>query len=128
MGRQKVKPFAPLSALVLLLATTIVANAMNAETLLRAYDTGDAAGKSAVEQMVLTAEDAFREANSVIVIQRDQVALFCLPPWARDLTAKQLIEMVRDEVRRENILSKQPFEVSMLHALQVAFPCPLQSK
>jgi hypothetical protein len=76
----------------------------------------------------LTAENAFREPNSVIVLQRNELALFCLPPPATDLTAKRLIEMVRSEVRRINFVGKEPFETSMLHALQAAFPCPLQSK
>ncbi len=119
----------PLLSFAALLGATIVANAdMNADTLLRTYDTGTPGEKRVIEQMVLTAENAFREANAVIVLQRNELALFCMPSSARDLTAKRLIEMVRNEVHREDFVGKNPFEMSMLHALQVAFPCPLQSK
>ena len=121
------KPLAQVLALATLLTTTTVASAdMNADTLLRTYDTATPNEKIIIEQMVLTAEKAFREANSVIVLQRNEVALYCLPP-ATDFTAKQLIEMVRNEVGRTNFVGKYHFVMSMLHAFQSMFPCPSQS-
>jgi hypothetical protein len=123
---KEMKPLTSLFAFAALLGATLNAHAdTNADALLRTYDTGTSQQKSAIEQMVLTTEDAFREANSVIVLQRDELALFCLPPGATDLTAKQLIEMVRSEVRNTNSVGKFPFQAVLLHALQVTFLCPL---
>jgi hypothetical protein len=121
-----VKPLAVTFALATALGTTpATADELDADTLIRAYDTATAQQKAAIEQTVLTAESAFREANSVIVLQRNELALYCLR--ANVLTGKQLIEMVRVEVGRANFVGKYPFEVSLLHALQLAFPCPSAS-
>ena len=106
-------------------ATPATADELDADALIRAYDTATAQQKAAIEQTVLTAENAFREANAVIVAQRNEVALYCLP--VNVLTGKQLIEMVRIEVGRANFLGKYGFELSLLHALQSAFPCPSPS-
>ena len=120
------KPLAVTLALALALGTTpATADELDADTLIRAYDTATAQQKAAIEQTVLTAENAFREVNSVIVLQRNELALYCLP--ANVLTGKQLIEMVRVEVSRANFVGKYPFEMSLLHALQSAFPCPSTS-
>lgn len=116
------KLLAQILAVAALLTTTTVASAavpsadMNADNLLHAYDAATPAERIIIEQMVLTAEKAFREANSVIVLQRNEVALYCLPT-ATDFTAKQLIEVVRSEVGRTNFVGKHHFVMSMLHAL-----------
>jgi CMP-2-keto-3-deoxyoctulosonic acid synthetase len=121
-----VKPLAVTFALAAALGTTpATADELDADTLIRAYDTATAQQKAAIEQTVLTAENAFREANSVIVLQRNELALYCLR--ANILTGKQLIEMVRVEVGRANFVGKYPFEMSLLHGLQSAFPCPSKS-
>ena len=121
------KVLANLSALAALLFATAAAGAeMDADTLLTAYDSGTAKAKIAIEKIVSTAENAMREASSVIVVQRNETGLYCPP--TRDITAQNLIEMIRDEVRREKFVGKSPFEMSLLHALQLAFPCPSQTK
>jgi hypothetical protein len=99
---------------------------MNADTLLRTYDTGTPEQKTAIEQTVLTAESAFREASSTIVLQRSESGLYC----PKDFSADSLIEMIRHQVSQTKFVGKYPFEVSLLHALQVEFPppCPPQSK
>ena len=113
--------------LVALLGTVTAAGTeMDSNTLLHIYDTGTPEQKAAIERTVLTAESALREASSTIVIQRNDYGLYC----PRDLTAPSLIEMIRHEIIQTEFIGKHPFELSLLHALQVAFPppCPPQSK
>jgi hypothetical protein len=117
----------PFSTLALLLGTIFAASAeMDANTLLRTYDTGTSEQKKAIEKTVLTAESAFREASSTIVLQRNEVGLYC----PKDFSADSLIEMIRRQVSQTKFLGDYPFEMSLLHALQVEFPppCPPQSK
>ena len=107
--------------LAILLATRAAASAeMNADTLLHTYDTGTPEQKTAIEQTVLTAESAFREASSTIVLQRSECGLYC----PKDFSADSLIEMIRRQVSQTKFVGKYPFEVSLLHALQVEFPPP----
>jgi len=123
---QKVKRLS-LSTLAILLGTLAAASAeMDADSLLHTYDTGTPEQKTAIEQTVLTAESALREASSTIVLQRNEFGLYC----PKDLAADSLIEMIRQEVTRTKFAGKYSFEMSLLHALQVAFPppCPPQSK
>jgi hypothetical protein len=125
LGGKKVKRLANFSAAVALLGATVDATAgMDANTLLHAYDTGTPKEKIAIEQIVLTAENALREASSVIVLQRNELGLYCPP--RKDLPAQTLIEMIRHEVSGTDFIGKYPFETSLLHALQVTFPCPAQ--
>jgi hypothetical protein len=116
-----------LTVAVLLLGIRAAASAeMDADTLLRTYDTGTPEQKTAIEQTVLTAESAFREASSTIVVQRNEFGLYC----PKDFSAGSLIEMIRRQVSQTKFVGKYSFETSLLHALQVEFPppCPPQSK
>lgn len=97
---------------------------MNAETLLHAYDTGTPEQKTAIKQKVLTAESAFREASSTIVLQRNEVGLYC----PKDFSADNLIEMIRRQVSQTKFVGNYSFEMSLLHALQVEFPPPCASQ
>jgi hypothetical protein len=99
---------------------------MDADSLLRTYDTGTPEKKAAIERTVLTAESALREASSAIILQRNELGLYC----PKDFSAGRLIEMIRRQVNQTKFIGKYPFEMSLLHALQVEFPppCPPQSK
>jgi hypothetical protein len=123
----KVKPSAGLLTLAVLLGTRAAASAeMDADTLLHTYDTGTPEQKTAIEQTVLTAESAFREASSTIVLQRNEFGLYC----PKDFSADSLIEMIRRQVSQTKFVAKYPFEMSLLRALQIEFPppCPPQSR
>jgi hypothetical protein len=122
-----VKRLAGLLALAVLLGARIAASAeMDANTLLHTYDAGTPEQKTAIEQTVLTAESALREASSAIVLQRNEFGLYC----PKDFSADSLIEMIRRQVNQTKFVGKYPFEMSLLRALQVKFPppCPPQSK
>jgi hypothetical protein len=97
---------------------------MDASTQLHTYDTGTPEQKTAIERTVLTAESALREASSTIVIQRNEYGLYC----PRDLSAANLIELIRHQVSQTEFIGKCPFELALLHALQVAFPPPCLPK
>jgi hypothetical protein len=99
---------------------------MDADTLLHTYDAGSPEQKTAVEQTVLTAESALREASSTIVLQRNEFGLYCPP--VTGLTANSLIEMIRREVSRTKFVGRYHFDLALLHALQADYPCPPQSK
>ena len=117
------KRIASLLSLTILLSTINAVGAeMNAETLLHTYDTGTSEQKAIIDQMVLTAESAFREASSVIVLQRNEGGLYCPKEFSADI----LIKLIRNQVRETKFVGKYPFEVSLLHALQVEFPPPCQ--
>jgi hypothetical protein len=95
MGGKKVKRLAGLLTLAVLLGIRAAASAeMDADTLLHAYDTGTPEQKTAIKQTVLTAESAFREASSTIVLQRNEFGLYC----PKDFSADSLIEMIRRQV------------------------------
>ena len=119
------KRLAGLSIFAALLATTAAASAeMNADTLLHIYDTGTPGQKASIEQMVLTAESAFREASSTFVLQRNEFGLYC----PKDFSAENLIDMIRRQVSQTKFVGKYAFEMSLLHALQVEFPPPCGSQ
>lgn len=119
------KRLAGLSIFAVLLGTTTAASAeINADTLLHIYDTGTPGQKASIEQMVLTAESAFREASSTIVLQRNEFGLYC----PKDFSADSLIELIRREVSQSKFVGKYPFEMSLLHALQLEFPPPCSSQ
>jgi hypothetical protein len=120
------KVLANFSSLAMLMLATAAAGAdMDAKTLLNAYDSGTAKEKIEIEKIVLTAENAMREASSVIVVQRNETGLYCP---RKDLTSQSLIEMIRGEVRRTKFVGDYPFEMALLHALQVTFPCSSRTK
>jgi hypothetical protein len=130
---KKVKRLASLSTLAVLLGTIAAASAeMDAETLLHIYDTGTPEQKIAIEQTVLTAESAFREASSAIVLQRNEPGLYCPQGLTifDEVRGFVLIDMIRRQVSQTKFAGKYPFEMSLLHALQVEFPppCPPQSR
>ncbi|MGO9768083.1 MAG: hypothetical protein ACLPSW_00730 [Roseiarcus sp.] len=127
IGGKKVRRLAGLLTLAVLLGTRAAASAeIDADTLLQTYDTGTPERKTAIEQTVSTAESAFREASFTIVLQRNEIGLYC----PKDFSADSLIEMIRRQVSQTKFVGKYPFEMSLLHALQVEFPppCPLRSK
>jgi hypothetical protein len=100
----KGKRLAGLLALAVLLGARIAASAeMDANTLLHIYDTGTPQQKTAIEQTVLTAESALREASSAIVLQRNEFGLYC----PKDFSADSLIEMIRRQVNQKGIVSKR---------------------
>ena len=109
-----------LTLAVLLRAGAVSGAEMDADTLLHIYDTGTREQKTAIEEMVLTAESAFREASSTIVIQRNEFGLYC----PENFSASHLIEMIRHQVMQAKFIGKYPFETSLLHALQKEFPPP----
>ena len=118
---QKVKRLIGLSILTMLLGGGAAASAeMSANTLLHTYDTGTHEQKTAIEQTVLTAESAFREASSTIVLQRGEYGLYC----PKDCSAGSLIEMIGHQISQTRLTGQYAFEVSLLHALQVEFPPP----
>jgi hypothetical protein len=125
-----VKRLANCFAFVARLSATVAASdEMDANTLLQIYDSAPPKEKLAIEQTVLTAEAAFREASSTIVLQRNEYGLYCPPlkaSVAQKFSPNDLIEMIRHEVNKAPFLGKHNFEISLLHALQVAFPCPSQ--
>jgi hypothetical protein len=113
-------------------ATAAISDEMNANILLHQYDTLTGDKRLALEQTVLTAEAAMREANSVIVLQRSEYGLYCPPlesaAVAKIFTAEELIELIRHEVDESPFVGKEEFEIALLHALQVKFRCPARPK
>ena len=110
-----------LRAFVMTIACASTANAgMQASALLHAYDSGPAKERASIEQLVEAAEGAFREANNVVIVQRNQTGLYCRH---EALSAADLIAILRREVGKAPFIGKHSFEIALLHGLQDRFPC-----
>jgi hypothetical protein len=118
----------------IVLVAFLVASAAHAETatmvpvnnlaeFFAAYDNApDPAARSALELMIVGAEQALQSANAqVAAIQGKHI--FCQPEHS-SLTTQQIIQLLRIAMRDDQRYAGVPVGFALLQAYVVAYPCP----
>jgi hypothetical protein len=107
---------------------TNVANAeVDTATFMKTYDAATAADKKLLNAIVAATENGMGWANTALIVQRHELALYCVPGQV-SLSGEQLIDMVRRYVDQHQTFSKSPFAMVMYYALRDEYPCPPQTK
>lgn len=80
-------------------------------------------GRSSTESQIMGLQSGFLEANAFLRKDRKEAPLYC-PPENFNLTADQLVDMLRRGVKEQPELDDSTLSSALLTIMRNTFPCP----